>query len=159
MARQFMPDDAILSRPGEHVQIAPVCPGIAGLFMAPERERAKLLSQRFEHVDGTSDPQNQRRSPCLQSIVQIKQAIPHKIPVPRRTIRQGPIVCFDDIDRNDRSGRCSQGQRCMIPNAKIAFEPDHLNFGFGQSQGFDLTDILTDHPESDLGLKPAKSTR
>lgn len=80
-----------------------------------------------QYVDRFAPAYDQVGTQILQRPAQSRRAFGHEGVVPPGQVGLPPKAGFDDQERQHRPGPCRLGQRRVIVDAQISFEPDDLN--------------------------------
>ena len=107
--------DALIARQGE---------GIADLGVADDAGDVVLAAEPLQHRLRITDPHQQGRAQISQSPTQIFKTFCGESPLSGRCVGQCPIVRLDNIKRQNRTQTRCIGQRGMVTDAQIAFEPN-----------------------------------
>ena len=122
--RQLDPVDARIPRPSRHTPVAPVGPKIAGLLMADNAGDPVAQAKPRQNLNRVAGAQRQRQAKGGTVRAQHLKAFGDKAPVPGCGIAFSPKLRLHDIGGQHGAKSRRIGQRRVIVQAQIAFEPD-----------------------------------
>jgi len=114
-------------RPPAHRPIARISQTIPRLFVRPQFQSRKIVSQALQDLHRLAHPYDERLTPGRERIVKFDEAILNESPVNSAEVWGADDARLHDVEGQDGSAFRGFGKGLVVVHSQVALEPNDLH--------------------------------